>query len=611
MTSNDRIAIAVLTYRRPEELRGLIPELSAQVAAARVVAAQGDFDVMVVDNDPAASARDVVASFADLGVRYVHEPAPGIAHGRNRALDESGDARLLVFIDDDERPCPGWLEALLGTYERTGAAGVTGPVYPDYEGEPDPWLVAAGIFIRKEYPDGTEMPAAGTGNLLLDLDQVKELGLRFDDRFGMTGGSDTLFTRSLVKAGRRIVYAAAAGVFDKVPAGRMTRTWGRQRYFRVGNTWSRTSMELADGPVDRSFLRLRLTALGLARAGYGTARAGLGLASGNLQHRARGERAMVRGIGMVAGAWGRAYVEYRRPGSVQADVSPLRALYRRGRKAAKRASSYLGLWILRVRNRFSSASALGDAPVMVSLTSYGTRIDSVAYSIESIAAGSTRPRRLVLWLDDEVRFAARPAALRRLERRGVEVRLTENRGPHTKYFPSLPLAIADGLPLVTADDDILYPPQWLAGLVAAGVEHPDVVNCYRASVIALRGGAVAPYVEWPRCGDAAVSAAHFATGVSGVRYPVPMLEELARHGDEFVRRCAKADDIWLHWVALRAGVGVRQVSPRARHFPYLPGTQEETLVSGNIGQGANDRYVAGLYEAEDVARLAAAGAPEG
>jgi len=605
MTSNERIAIVILTYKRPEELRGLIPELAVQVSSAG-----RDFDVMVVDNDPEASAREVVASFAEFGVRYVHEPAPGIAHARNRALDESVDARLLVFIDDDERPCPGWLDAMLTTYERTGAAGVTGPVYPDYEGDPDPWLVAAGIFIRKQYPDGTEMPAAGTGNLLLDLDQVRQLGLRFDDRFGMTGGSDTLFTRRLVKAGRRIVYAGAAGVFDKVPASRMTRAWGRQRYFRVGNTWSRTSMELADGPVERAILRLRLTALGFARAGYGTVRAGLGLVTRSLDHRARGERAMVRGLGMVAGAWGRAYVEYRRPGTDPAGVSPLRALYRRGRKAAKRASSYLGLWILRVRNRFSSASALGDAPVMVSLTSYGTRIGSVAYAIESIAAGTTRPRRLVLWLDDPARFAARPAALLRLERRGVEVRLTENRGPHTKYFPSLPLALADGLPLVTADDDILYPPLWLAGLVAAGVEHPDVVNCYRASLIALRDGSVAPYATWPRCADTKVSAAHFATGVSGVRYPVSMLEELARRGDEFVQRCAKADDIWLHWVALRAGVGVRQVRPRARHFPYLPGTQEETLVSGNIGQGANDRYVAGLYEAEDVARLAAAGAPE-
>ena len=55
------------------------------------------------------------------------------------------------------------------------------------------------------------------------------------------------------------------------------------------------------------------------------------------------------------------------------------------------------------------------------------------------------------------RIESRPESLRRLERRGLEVRLTQNYGPHTKYYPSLADAIADGLPLVTADDDILYP----------------------------------------------------------------------------------------------------------------------------------------------------------
>jgi len=290
-------------------------------------------------------------------------------------------------------------------------------------------------------------------------------------------------------------------------------------------------------------------------------------------------------------------------------VSPLRAAVRRVRKAAKRASSHVGLVLLRLRNRFSAVPVLGDAPAMVSLTSYGSRIDTVAFTIESIASGTVRPQRLVLWLDDPQRFAQRPAALRRLERRGLEVRLTENHGPHTKYFPSLGLALSDGLALVTADDDILYPPGWLAGLVTAGREHPDVVNCYRASVIGLRDGAVAPYDTWPRCKDVATSAAHFATGVSGVRYPTTMLEALSEHGEDFANRSPKADDIWLHWVALRAGIGVRQVSPRAVHFPYIPGTQEETLVAANVGQGQNDLYVAGLYEPGDVAALATAGAP--
>lgn len=245
--------------------------------------------------------------------RYVHEPAPGIAHARNRALDETADSQLLIFIDDDERPEAGWLEAMLATWSTNRPAAVTGPVYPDYEREPDEWLVAGGFFIRKQYPDGHVMPAAGSGNLLLDLGQVRAMGLRFDERFGITGGSDTLFTRQLVARGGRIIYAAQAGVVDKVPAKRMTRAWACKRYYRVGNTWSRTSVELSPPGLSRLATRLSLTARGGARAAFGVLRSMAGVVGHSMTNRARGSRAVNRGLGMVAGAWGGVYTEYRRP----------------------------------------------------------------------------------------------------------------------------------------------------------------------------------------------------------------------------------------------------------------------------------------------------------
>ena len=85
----------------------------------------------------------------------------------------------------------------------------------------------------------------------------------------------------------------------------------------------------------------------------------------------------------------------------------------------------------------------------------------MAYAIESIAAGRTRPQRLILWLDDPLQYDHRPAALRRLEARGLEIRLTENWGSHKKYFPALSIALGDDLAIATADDDTLYPRSWL------------------------------------------------------------------------------------------------------------------------------------------------------
>lgn len=290
--------------------------------------------------------------------------------------------------------------------------------------------------------------------------------------------------------------------------------------------------------------------------------------------------------------------------------SRARAAYRWLRKRVKRAISLLWLLRLKAVNRWARSTVTGDADVIVSLTTFGSRLGSVAYTVESIGAGKAKPRRIVLWLDDPQAFARRPASLRRLEARGLETRLTENLGPHTKYFPILEEAIESELPVTTADDDILYPRWWLARLLAAARSYPTVINCYRASVVALDGRDVAAYDDWPRCTDTTAGLTRFGTGVSGVLYPLTMLEELRRRGTAFKDVCLKADDIWLHWVALRAGILVRQIDRKPRHFPLVPGTQAESLMATNVAHRRNDAYVAALYDDEDVAALAAAGAPD-
>src|SRR5664279_6229129 len=81
-------------------------------------------------------------------VRSVVEPKPGIAAARNRVLDETAAADLLVFIDDDERPTAEWLAHLLETFDRSPGAGVVGPVVSEYEHVPEEWITKGGFFSR-------------------------------------------------------------------------------------------------------------------------------------------------------------------------------------------------------------------------------------------------------------------------------------------------------------------------------------------------------------------------------------------------------------------------------------------------------------------------------
>ncbi len=293
------IVVAIPTFRRQGQLSALLSAVLPQAASVGA-------DVLVVDNDPEQSAASICS---ELGVLYVAEPAAGLAAVRNRALDAAEGHAALVFIDDDEVPDADWLSRLVARWRDTGAAAVSGRVEslfpPEFD---DPWVRDGGFFTRVRFEDGAVQSAAPTNNLLLDLEFVRREGLRFDERFGLTGGEDILFTSQLVRRGGRIISAPAAIVFDPVAPERLTRQWVLRRAYRVGISAVRVDLAVRPSLIRR----IRWVAKGAARVAVGSARRVLGMVTRTPRHDARGARAVWRGAGMVAAAFGADYDEYAR-----------------------------------------------------------------------------------------------------------------------------------------------------------------------------------------------------------------------------------------------------------------------------------------------------------
>lgn len=301
------VTVAMLTYRRPENLEASVRALREQldqVPGSRL---------LVVDNDQQPSAAEVMGrlSAGDARVRYLHEPRPGIAAARNRALDET-ETDLLVFIDDDERPSSQWLRSLIGAWETYRSTAVAGPVLSRLAEPVDPWITAGGYFERLRHRTGTTVQTAATNNLLLDMGQVRALRLRFDEGFGLSGGSDTVFTRQLVARGGRIIWCDEAPVYDVVPDDRATRAWVKARARRIGNSDARAAVHLASRRRDRVVARFVSTFRGTIRVTAGGLRVVYGKLRGSTAAEARGTRTMLRGMGMLRGAWGSYIYEYRR-----------------------------------------------------------------------------------------------------------------------------------------------------------------------------------------------------------------------------------------------------------------------------------------------------------
>lgn len=293
--------VAVCTYKRPERVVALVPQLLAQLQEL----AEVDARVVIVDNDAAGSARERLAGSGRISqdgrVHVVVEPTPGLSAARNRALSEAAERDLLVFIDDDELPADGWLASLVATYRNTDAVGVTGPVESVFEQQPDPWVSSAPVFRRARRPTGTPVRSAATNNLLLDMAVIRRLGLEFDPRFAFTGGEDTFFTRSLTACAGALVWCDAAVVSESVPPERATREWVLTRARRNAETWAWVRLLDTSG-WRRARRRLDFTARGMALWLVGSVRALAARGEGaerqaqraQHEHRAAGGRGILR-----------------------------------------------------------------------------------------------------------------------------------------------------------------------------------------------------------------------------------------------------------------------------------------------------------------------------
>jgi hypothetical protein len=282
----------------------------------------------------------------------------------------------------------------------------------------------------------------------------------------------------------------------------------------------------------------------------------------------------------------------------------LRKLITNPRSALSGLARLAALLPLAARNRLSSAAVIQPEGPVISMTSYGSRLQTVYLALESIARGSCRPSRVILWVDNSDLYENPPKPIRRLQRRGLEVRLCENLGPHKKYYPYLHIQSEFKDPLITADDDIIYPRWWLSRLMEAYRKSPRQVHCYRAHVIETDEEGLKPYRDWKPCTTTEPSYCNFATGVSGILYPPELQRAIKEAGDEFRQCCPKADDLWLHVQAIRAGYMIHQVYPKAIHFPVLPGTQANSLFQANVLEGdGNDLQAKETYSDSDLEKL--------
>lgn len=229
-----------------------------------------------------------------------------------------------------------------------------------------------------------------------------------------------------------------------------------------------------------------------------------------------------------------------------------------------------------------------DEPeLIVSLTSFPARIETVQHTVASILLQSHKPDKVILWLAPE-QFpggtASLPKGLLALRKYGLTIGWCRDIRSFKKLIPSLrkyPDAV-----IVTADDDLYYERNWLKILYKEYKAAPELVHCHRITEFYLQDGR---YDAVGR-GKGVMPKSSFlykVTGCGGVLYPPHCMAEDILREDIFLKICSTNDDIWFWLMAVLNGVRISVPKHNIPKLHYVESTQKGPTLSSINDQGEN------------------------
>lgn len=228
------ISVVIPTFNRPDGLKRAVESVFAQTLVS------SGFELILVDNTPDATARDVIDALRakcpdTINFIALHEPAAGVANARNCAM-RAVSSDLVAFLDDDQSAPADWLKELLSAYEHNPAAVTFGPVdtvLPDGQRRHEAYFKA--FFARDPgLKTGYIDTSFGCGNALVDFSRVPGSHPYFDPAMNETGGEDDVLFGRIRDVFGQFAWAQKARVFEHPGASRVALRYTLRRAFSYG-----------------------------------------------------------------------------------------------------------------------------------------------------------------------------------------------------------------------------------------------------------------------------------------------------------------------------------------------------------------------------------------
>lgn len=213
----------------------------------------GQFEVLVVDSGSTDNTREIIKQAQDKlkNLHYFFTAIPGLHAARHLGM-EKAQSDILVYIDDDARAVPTWLEAVNESFTDSQVALVGGKILPEFEIAPPLWVDDLwwenewGRFLSfyslsdcGEYRKNIDPTYVWGCNFSIRKELLSRLGGFHPDSMPghllqYRGDGELGITRKIRELKLKTVYHPGAGVFHFVSKERLTLDYLYSRSYSQG-----------------------------------------------------------------------------------------------------------------------------------------------------------------------------------------------------------------------------------------------------------------------------------------------------------------------------------------------------------------------------------------
>lgn len=230
-----------------------------------------------------------------------------------------------------------------------------------------------------------------------------------------------------------------------------------------------------------------------------------------------------------------------------------------------------------------------NSEIIVSLTSFPERINTVWMTIVSLMNQTKKPKKILLWLSKE-QFTNRklPSRLENLIEYGLDIRWCDDLKPHKKYYYTMQEYYNKCI--VIADDDIFYPENHLEILWVNYLKHPECIIANKTHRIEYDSEEkFLKYNNWSNCIRENPSFLLVPIGCNGVLYPPGILPNMVFNKNYILDNVLYTDDLWLKVCALNSKI--KTYSCRINelvYFDVIKASKVSLWKSNTLGINRND-----------------------